>query len=266
VAKEAFMLRILVAFLLLVLRPLPGLAQTEPSLVSNDWPALFLMGDFLVDISRTGEFEAGLKDLIAELRPRGFSFRFDTYATDDGHYYLVFGLESFADVDRWQEAWPIQGRATGTERLQALHRRLVGAEIERVFRFWRFRADISFLPEKERLKPDEVGHYTWDFVWVIPGREAEFEALNREWVALSRAKKVSDPFLTYSGDLGTAMPVYVWFEYGKTAADYAAAEEAFWETLGDAGADLAKRTRALIRKRESKTGRYRPDLSYVPGL
>ncbi len=71
--------------------------------------------------------------------------------------------------------------------------------------------------------------------------------------------------MTYKGELGTTMPVYVWFEYGKSAADYAVAEEAFWDALGEEGAALSKKTRALIRKMESKTGRYRPDLSYDPG-
>jgi hypothetical protein len=73
------------------------------------------------------------------------------------------------------------------------------------------------------------------------------------------------PFLTYAAELGTNGPAYAWFEYGKSPSDYAAAEEGFWNLLGDAGADLAKRTRALIRRMESKTGRYRPDLSFAPG-
>lgn len=70
--------------------------------------------------------------------------------------------------------------------------------------------------------------------------------------------------MTYMGDLGTRMPVYVWFEYGKSAADYAAAEERFWKAMGEEGAALSNKTRALIKKIESKTGRYRPDLSYAP--
>ena len=66
------------------------------------------------------------------------------------------------------------------------------------------------------------------------------------------------------GDLGTKMPVYLWVEYGKSAADYAVTEEKFWKAMGEEGAALSKRTRALIKKMESKTGRYRPDLSYAP--
>jgi hypothetical protein len=96
-----------------------------------------------------------------------------------------------------------------------------------------------------------------DFVSVIPGKEGEFEAINKEWNA-------RDPFYTWVGDLGTKMPVYVWVEYAESVADYAVAEEKFWKAMGEEGAALSKRTRALIKKMESKTGRYRPDLSYEP--
>jgi|GEM_PF-4414804 hypothetical protein len=95
-------------------------------------------------------------------------------------------------------------------------------------------------------------------------RAGEFEACNREWIALSRAKGALDPFLTYMGGIGTRMPVYVWLEYGRRAADYASAEDSFWTAMGEEGAALSKRTRAAIRTRESRTGSYRPDLSYAP--
>lgn len=226
-------------------------------------PQLYLMGDFLVDVSRAAEYESALKELLAGLAKHAFPLLFDTYTTDDGHYFVIYGLWDFSEVDRWNEAWRDLARRMGPENFQVLHRRIVAAEIERVYAFWYFRPDISFLPEKERLKPEEIGHYTWDFVSVIPGKEAEFEALNKEWVALSKTKNALDPFLTYSGSLGTNMPVYVWFEYGKSPADYAAAEERFWKSMGTEGADLSKRTRSFIRRLETKTGRYRPDLSYA---
>jgi hypothetical protein len=227
-------------------------------------PQLHLVGDFLVDTSRVAEYEAAIKELLANLEKHVFPFALDIYSTDDNHYYLLFPLKNYADANLWLKAWAELGQKMGPENLQALHGRVVAAEIERVYQFWYYRPDISFLPEKERLKPEERGYYTWDFVSLIPGKEAEFEAINKEWIALSKAKNARDPFFTWMGNLGTKMPVYVWVEYGKSAADYAIAEEKFWKSMGEEGAALSKKTRALIRKMESKTGRYRPDLSYAP--
>ena len=228
-------------------------------------PQLYLMADIQVEVARVGEYEAALKALIAALKENAFPITFDTYATDDSRYYIIYGLESgYGAVDGLHQAWREAAAKIGLPKFQALHARITAAELERVFRFWTFRTDLSFLPSPERLKPSEIGYYTWDYVWILPGKEAEFEALNREWMALSAARQARDPFMTYQGGYGNEEPVYVWFEYGKSAADYALAEEKFWKSLGDAGAALSKRTRALIRRTETKTGRYRPDLSYAP--
>jgi len=225
---------------------------------------IYLMADIQVEVARAADYEAAMKALITALRESAFPVRFDTYSTDDSRYYVVYGLEGYAGVDGLRAAWRDAAARMGAGKFQALHSRLTASELERVLRFWTFRMDISFLPAPERLKPAEIGYYTWDYVWLYPGRESEFEALNREWIALSQARKSRDPFMTYQGGIGTDEPVYVWFEYGKSAADYAMTEERFWKSLGDAGAALSKRTRALIRKMETKTGRYRPDLSYAP--
>jgi hypothetical protein len=235
----------------------------DPAAPSLPQP-IYLMADIQVEVAKAPDYEAAMKALIAALRENAFPVLFDTYSTDDSRYYVVYGLEGYAGVDGLHSAWRDAAARMGAGRFQALQGRLTASEISRVLRFWTFRTDISYLPSPERLKPAEIGYYTWDYVWLVPGREAEFEALNKEWIALSKAKKSRDPFMTYQGGIGTDEPVYVWFEYGKSASDYALAEEAFWRALGAEGAALSKRTRALIRKQETKTGRYRPDLSYAP--
>lgn len=236
----------------------------DPTVAEALPPSLYLMADIRVEVAKAPEYEAALKALIAALKDARFAEVFDTYATDDSRYYIVYGLpKGYASVDGLQAAWRDAALRIGPEKFQTLHARMTASELGRVLRFWTFRPGISFLPSPERLKPGEYGYYTWDYVWLIPGSEAAFEALNREWAALSAARKSRDPFLTYQGGYGNEEPVYVWFEYGKTAADYALAEEKFWKSLGDEGAALSKRTRALIRKQETKTGRYRPDLSYA---
>ena len=229
-------------------------------------PQLYLMADIQVEVARVPEYESAFKALIAALEKSGFSMDFYTYVTDDSHYYVICGLErGYGSVDGLQKAWRDAAADMGLPTFQALQARMAAGEISRTMRFWTLRTDLSFLPSPERLKPGEAGYYTWDYVWLIPGKEAEFEALNREWISLSADRGARDPFMTYQGGYGNDEPVYVWFEYGKSAADYAAAEEAYWALMGDAGADLSKRTRALIRRLDAKTGRYRPDLSYAPG-
>lgn len=228
-------------------------------------PSLYLMADIQVEVAKAPEYEAALKALIAALKNCRFPMVFDTYATDDSRYYIIYGLgEGYSGIESLNKAWGAAAAQIGSPKFQALHARMTDCELGRVFRFWTFRTDLSFLPSPERLSPAEIGYYTWDYVWLVPGKEAEFEALHRDWISLSAAHKARDPFMTYQGGYGNEEPVYVWFEYGRSAADYALAEEKYWQDLGPEGAALSKRTRALIKKMETKTGRYRPDLSYAP--
>ncbi len=257
----------ILALVLLAIAPAPlPVRASEPCQVTPPAPpSLYLMADIQVEVAKVPEYEAALKALISALKEARFSEVFDTYATDDSRYYVVYGLpKGYSSVDGLQAAWRDAALRIGPEKFQSLHARMTAAELGRVLRFWIFRPDISFLPAPERLKPSEYGYYTWDYVWLVPGCEAAFEAINREWATLSAARKSLDPFMTYQGGYGNEEPVYVWFEYGKSAADYALTEERFWKSLGEEGAALSKRTRALIKKMETKTGSYRPDLSFAP--
>lgn len=251
--------------LFLLAATLPSAARQTASEPGPAPPPLYLMADITVEVAKVPEYETALQALIAALKDSGFPVVFDIYATDDSHYYIIYSLESgYGAVDGLHRAWADAAAKIGPAKFQALHARMTTSETNRILKVWTFRTDLSFLPTPERLKPGEAGYYTWDYVWLRPGKEAEFEALDREWMALSAARKVRDPFMTYQGGIGNEEPVYVWFEYGKSAADYALAEDKFWKSVGDEGASLSKRTRALIRKMETKTGRYRPDLSYAP--
>ena len=60
-------------------------AQALPS-------SLYLMADIQVVVAKAPEYEAAFKALIAALRDARFAEVFDTYATDDGRYYVVYGL------------------------------------------------------------------------------------------------------------------------------------------------------------------------------
>ena len=56
-------------------------------------PSLYLMADIQVEVAKAPEYEAALKALIAALTDARFTAVFDTYATDDSRYYVVYGLD-----------------------------------------------------------------------------------------------------------------------------------------------------------------------------
>ena len=173
-------------------------------------------------------------------------------------------MKNFADVDSGTRPGRSSEKRSGRKTCAGWTGRILASVIERGYEFWSYRPDISFLPEKERLKPEEIGYYTWDFVWVVPGKEGGvrgrqqgmdrpqqgqegtgflFDLAGEHWAlgcrsmsgsSTARAPPITPPPKKSSGR-----------RWGRRAPRF-------------------KKTRALIQRMDSKTGQFRPDLSYTP--
>jgi len=127
-----------------------------------------------------------------------------------------------------------------------------------------FSPEISYIPEKPRLKPEEAKFAYWGFCYVMPGREKEFEALFKKIVELCKSKKLTIQFNTFSGGIGTDASLYFYTEFGRTAGDYFMTAEKTDKILGQDITDIWNKVMSLMRKYEIKMGSVRSDLSYAP--
>jgi hypothetical protein len=59
-------------------------------------------------------------------------------------------------------------------------------------------------------------------------------------------------------------PVYYWVTTAKNAVDFYTQNEKMWEALGEGADSFYEQFMNLVRKRDMKTGWYRPGLSYMP--
>jgi len=61
------------------------------------------------------------------------------------------------------------------------------------------------------------------------------------------------------------MPLYFWVFAAKSLADFSSQDEKYVKMMGeDKVKALQSKTSSLLRKWETKTGMFRPDLSYIP--
>ena len=85
----------------------------------------------------------------------------------------------------------------------------------------------------------------------------------KKWVDLYQEKNLSTGFSTYAGGIGTDQPFYFMALSGKSAADFYSQAEKEDETRGEDARKLVQKTLSVLRKHNSRTGMYRPDLSYI---
>lgn len=225
---------------------------------------LYFVEEIVIKPSMVDKYEAHTKEALELCEKYGIPFPFYAFTTDDFHYYFVWPIESYASLDSLFKSigeWVVK---MGDENWQALVKSGEGTYEYMKWSIIRHKPDLSYKPEKPRLKPEEANFMVWIFCYIQPDKEREFEELCKEWVALYKRKNIPEKFDTYIGDIGTDMPFYFWEGRAKNAIDFYSQDEKEQEIFGGEHMELWSKTRATLRKFEFKTGWFRPDLSYMP--
>jgi hypothetical protein len=225
---------------------------------------LFLIDDYMVNPSMVEEFEAVIKESVALRTQHKFPYFFNTHSTEDFHYYFVWPMENYADIDSMYKAHEELLEKIGEEKVQALIKRFENTYEYFNPHMYYLIPERSYTPENPRLKPEEINYLRWDFYYLKPGKGEAFAENDKEWIALLKQKNIPDGYQIYVGDIGTDNPVVVLVTWGKDAVDYFTQRAKNYKILGEEAEVLGKKENALLRKYESRTGRPRPDLSYMP--
>ncbi|HEX7186210.1 MAG TPA: hypothetical protein VF756_30575 [Thermoanaerobaculia bacterium] len=123
---------------------------------------------------------------------------------------------------------------------------------------------LSYTPANPRLKPEEMSYFHYDLYYVQPGREAEADAVAREFVELFRKKGIPDGYRLFKVLMGAEMPMLAVMVGAKDAADYQVQDAKTRQILGQEGMTLFQRAFTLSRRFESHNGWWRADLSLPP--
>jgi hypothetical protein len=235
---------------------LPAIAQAQ-----DQKPQLFYVYDFVVKPAMVSQFEAAVKREI-EL---GHPSPYNTFSTDDFHYYFVMPIQNFARIDSMEKADDEWSAKIGKEKLDALMKSYEGT-----FEYYkagviRFLPELSYAPKLTTPKPEEGNYMSWGFASVEFGKGKEFRDVLKQWVALYDSNKIPMGWNTFVGVMGVEIPLFIWAERAKSAAQYYADGDKATKTIGEAKVtELWNKTMAVCRKFESKTGWARPELSNKP--
>ncbi len=256
--KRKISIFLMVGFVV-ILCALTTLAQTE-----EQKDQLLFVNEFKVKLSMVKEFEACLKEFVALSTQHKHPYSSMVYSLNDFHYLIVFPLEDYADITRWDKAVEELGEKAGKEQWQALWKRM-----ENSYEYYNSSMvylvpELSYTPENPRLKSGEGNFIFWDIYYLHPGKVKEFKELQKKWISLCKSKKITEGYNILQGDIGTDNPVYAFTLIAKDATDFYTQNKKMWEMLGEEGEMLYEKMLPFVRKNEVKQGWLRPDLSYKP--
>jgi hypothetical protein len=225
---------------------------------------LFEVDEYAVMPSMVEEFETCIKEFVALCTQHKYPYTWMAYSINDFHYILVWQLKNYADLDNWSKASSELAEKVGKEQWQALFKRFLSSYEYLQEGMYYLIPERSYTPENPRLKPEEINFIRWGFYYLRPAKGEAFAENDKDWVALHKKKNIPDGWNIYEGDIGTDRPVVVLSTWGKDAVDYFSQYAKNEKILGEEAEALSKKENAFLRKYESRTGRPRPDLSYMP--
>lgn len=210
------------------------------------------------------QYEAYAKEVLELATKYNFPFSYSLFSTNDYYYYYSFPMKNFADVDNFNKALAEWFKQIGEEESQEMMKRALGTyAYERIYLF-RHAPDMSYMPEKPRLKPEEEKFFYIGRCFIQPGKEKEVAENFKKFVSLYKGEGADLGWDTFIGDVGEKMPLFYYVMWGKDAAEFWSHSKEVEEIVGEEGGKLWEETLTYLRKYDFKMGMYRKELSYAP--
>lgn len=247
----------LFTIVLLVLAPGYSFSQKEMK------DQLFWVREEIVKVGMWEQYERTSKQWVEKMTEAGLDLPFVRASQrDDGHYYYLIPLESFADIDNMFGKFGAAVEKIGIDKWRSfMVENESSMESHRDF-IVKWSAAHSYVPKEPRVKSDEIGFLHWIFfTFKLEKRTEVLDVLN-EWKMLYEKNNSPDGWNVYLIELGLDNNMIALSEAAKDGASFYSNMEENMEKFKDEEAELWSRLSANLLSIEQKFGQPRPDLSY----
>jgi hypothetical protein len=233
---------------------------------ANDAPRLWWVHEERAKPSMVGAYEETTKEfvkMVGDHRAAMPTFAANAYQGDDFTYIFVSPVGTMAGAGALMGEFTALFQAAPQRAMDVMGRG--GATMDSVAD-WIIEEhpELSYRPAAPRLKPEEVGFTRVDFYYLMPGREWEADALAKEFIALWKAKGITNGWRFYRAITGPDLPLLLVASDGKDAADFAAHDAKDLAAVGAEGQALFQKALAFTRRFEQRAATVRRDLSIPP--
>lgn len=243
----------------LMLWPANLAAQEE---ASPTWWAVFTEQVAPADVAAFEDASAAMYEVIKANAPDDLVY-YTLSGPETGFMYAI-PMESYEQFMEIGDKWEGMVNQVGLEKWMEMDASGSQYVTSRSMTLYIERTDLSYVPESPRLTADEAAMRHYDYIYPIPGKEQEVEALFREWVQLYQSGNADSGWMVYQAFTGDDLPLYVIGTVAMNRGDYEADGDRLNEMFGDVDDALMQKTWALLRNFEHKDAWFRPELSLVP--
>jgi hypothetical protein len=226
-------------------------------------PPYFVIHQEIAKPSMVKEYEATSREFVALVKANKAKmphFGFNAFMSPDFTYTFAAPIPNLAGMDAINADFGALAQAAGAS-FADLNKRS-GAATEYISEsVIQLVPESSYTTAEPRIGPGPARYFHYALYYIIPGREAEAEAVGADYVKLFKAKGVKTGYTVYKTVMGPEMPLYIVSVGALDAADYHAEDAKVRAMLGAEMQALDARLSALVRRIEMREAVVRPDLS-----
>jgi len=218
-----------------------------------------------VETSNIAQYEAVAAEFRAMVDghiPDGVNY-FTLSGPEMGYTYAV-PLASMAAFTEVGAKWEAMVDEIGREAFEAVNAKSTALVSHSTMNFYVERRDLSYYPDALEAASLDMPMRHFDWLYVEPGKESEFEAILKEWVDLYTEHGIETGWVANQAVTGNDLPAYVLINPADGMAAWATESEAVDAQLGEADDDLIQRSLALMRAYKPTNSTFRPELSALP--
>jgi hypothetical protein len=243
---------------LIVTSSLTVLAQEEPK------DQLYWVREEVVRVDMWQQYEETSKQWVEMMTGAGLDFPYMRASQrDDGHYYYLFPLSNYADIDNFSEIFGSAIEKIGKEKWGAFMKKNESSMVTHKDFIAKWSAKYSYVAKEPRIKPEEAGFIHWIFfTYSLENRQEVLDIL-AEWKGLYEKNNIPDGWSTWMIELGEQNNMFAITESYKDGASFYTAMDENSTKLKEAEEKLWAKLSAYVVSMEQKFGAPRPDLGFV---
>jgi hypothetical protein len=182
---------------------------------------------------------------------------------NDGHYYYLFPLSNYADIDKFPEKFGSAIEKIGKDKwADFMMKNESSMDYHKDF-IVKWLAGQSYVPKAPRIQPNEAGFIHWIFFTFKIEKKKEILDVIAEWKALYEKNNIPDGWSTWSIEIGEQNNLMAFSESAKDEASFYANMKENSEKLKEEEDKLWAKLAANLLTIEEKYGQPRPDLGFV---
>jgi hypothetical protein len=210
------------------------------------------------------QYEETSKQWVEMMTGAGLDFPYIRASQrDDGHYYYLIPLSSYADIDKFPEIFGSAIEKIGKEKWgEFMIKNEASIETHKDF-IVRWSAKHSYVPKEPRVKIEDAEFIHWVFFTFKLEKRKEVLDILAEWKELYEKNNIPDGWSTWIIEIGEKNNMFAISEIAKDGAGFYAAMKENSEKLKDEEEKLWAKFSANVLSIEQKYGKPRPDLGFV---